>query len=188
MDGQEVRKDEVFPAAWHFSTLRRIYCDMKMVKQAVVLGTLAFALGAVGVRAQMALPAVKAHLYDDNANPRADIAAALKVAKREHKRVLVDFGGDWCGDCQVLDVYFHQPEIQSILDKYYVMVHVSVGHIDKNLDVPMGYGINIKKGVPAVAVLNAQGKVVDANRTGEFENMRNMQSGAVKDFLEKNKG
>ena len=146
------------------------------------------AVGQVAVQAQMALPAVRAHLYDDNANPHAEIAAALQQARAQHKRVLLDFGGDWCGDCQVLDVYFHQPEIQSILQQHYIVVHVSVGHIDKNLDVPMGYGINIKKGVPALAILSAQGKVLDANRTGEFENMRNMNSDAVKEFLEKWQG
>lgn len=155
------------------------------------MGMLALSLAAVGsftAMAQMALPPVKAHLYDDNANPRAEIAAALKQARAEHKRVLLDFGGDWCGDCQVLDVYFHQPEIQSILQKHYVVVHVSVGHIDKNLEVPEGYGINIHKGVPALAILSAQGKVLDANRTGEFENMRTMNSSAVKDFLQKWQG
>ncbi len=161
---------------------------MTFAKQIMAVGTLATAFAvALPSSAQVALPAVKAHLYDDNAYPRADIAAALKQAQREHKRVLVDFGGDWCGDCQVLDVYFHQPAIQSILQQSYVVVHVSVGHVDKNLEVPTGYGIDIKKGVPALAILNAQGKVLDANRTGEFENMRNMNSQAVVDFLNKGK-
>ncbi len=161
---------------------------MNVAKKCIAVGTLATALvatGAVAVQAQMALPAVKAHLYNDDANPHADLAAALKQAQKQHKRVLVDFGGDWCGDCQVLDVYFHQPDIQQILDRHYVVVHVSVGHMDKNLDVPASFGINIKKGVPALAVLDARGKVLDANRTGEFENMRNMNSSAVADFLKK---
>src|SRR5208283_5433645 len=46
------------------------------------------------------------HIYSETANPSGDIAAALAQSKREHKRVLLDFGGDWCGDCQVLDLYF----------------------------------------------------------------------------------
>ena len=159
---------------------------MNLAKKMMSVGTLAAALAvALPLSAQVSLPAVKAHLYDDNANPHADIAAALKQARQQNKRVLVDFGGDWCGDCQVLDVYFHQPQIQSILQQSYVVVHVSVGHIDKNLDVPTGYGINIKKGVPALAILDAHGKVLDANRTGEFENMRNMSSQSVVDFLNK---
>ena len=37
------------------------------------------------------------HIYSDSADPKADIAAALVQARKEHKRVLLDFGGDWCG-------------------------------------------------------------------------------------------
>lgn len=151
----------------------------------------AFALLAItaarptSAHAQMAPPPVKAHIYNDDANPRADIAAALQQARREHKRVIVDFGGDWCGDCQVLDIYFHQSPNRELLEKNYILVHVSVGHIDRNLDIPTGYGVNIKKGVPALAVLNAQGKPVYAQATGEFENMRNMNGSSVTDFLNK---
>ena len=57
------------------------------------------------------------HLYDQNADSKTLIAAGLKQAKAEHKRVLLDFGGDWCGDCQVLDIYFHQPDNVDLLAK-----------------------------------------------------------------------
>ena len=140
---------------------------------------------ASGSFAQMAPPMVKAHIYDDTTDPRKDIAAAVAQARREHKRVIVDFGGDWCGDCQVLDIYFHQPQNKALLDKYYVLVHASVGHIDKNLEIPVGYGVNIKKGVPALAVLDGRGKPVYAQATGEFENIRNMNSSSVTEFLNK---
>src|ERR1700761_7016328 len=70
---------------------------------------------------------VPRHIYSDTANPKAEIAAALTKAQREHKRVLLDFGGDWCGDCQVLDYYMHQSPNKELLDKYYVLVDVNVG-------------------------------------------------------------
>ena len=135
--------------------------------------------------AQMAPPMVKAHIYDETTDPHALIQAGLQQARREHKRVIVDFGGDWCGDCQVLDIYFHQSPNRELMEKNFVLVHVYIGHIDKNLDIPTGYGINIKKGVPALAVLNANGKVVYSQATGEFENMRNMNGSSVTDFLNK---
>ena len=125
------------------------------------------------------------HIYSDSADPRADIAAALKQAKSEHKRVLLDFGGDWCGDCQVLDIYFHQPPNTELLDSNYILVHVWIGHIDHNLEIPEQYGVPIKKGVPALAVLDAKGTVLYSQKTGEFENMRNMDSSSVTAFLEK---
>src|SRR5471030_1700748 len=48
-------------------------------------------------------------IYPDPSQARSDLAAALKTASANHKRVLIDFGGNWCGDCQVLDLYFHDP-------------------------------------------------------------------------------
>jgi len=125
------------------------------------------------------------HIYSETANPAADIAAGLAQAKREHKRVLLDFGGDWCGDCQVLDLYFHQPPNADLLQKNFVLVHVWIGHMDANLDVAARYGVPIARGVPALAVLAADGKVFYAQATGQFSDMRHMQPTSVTEFLEK---
>jgi thiol:disulfide interchange protein len=125
------------------------------------------------------------HIYSETANPKADIAAALAQARREHKRVILDFGGDWCGDCQVLDIYFHRPPNVQLLEKNFVLVHVWIGHMDAHVDVAAKYGVPINKGVPALAVLSPDGKVLYAQKTGEFEDMRHMDPNSVTEFLEK---
>lgn len=125
------------------------------------------------------------HLYSDTADPKADIAAALLQARKEHKRVLLDFGGDWCGDCQVLDIYFHQAPNDELLSRNYVVVHVWIGHIDHNLEYPEKYGVAIHKGVPALAVLDEKGATLYSQKTGEFEDMRHMDASSVTMFLEK---
>ncbi|WP_245536149.1 thioredoxin family protein [Terriglobus roseus] len=130
-------------------------------------------------------PAVKAHLYDDDADPNKQIADGLKQAKKEHKRVILDFGGDWCGDCQVLDIYMHREPNAELLSKNFVVVHISVGHIDKNLEIGDRYGVALHKGVPALAVLDANGKALYAQAGGEFESMRYMQESSVTEFLNK---
>jgi thiol:disulfide interchange protein len=124
------------------------------------------------------------HIYSETANPSSDIAAALAQAKREHKRVLLDFGGDWCGDCQALDIYFHQPPNDALLADHFVLVHVWIGHEDANLDVAKRYGVPIGKGVPALAVLDADGRLLYAQKAGEFEDMRHMEPASVTEFLE----
>jgi thiol:disulfide interchange protein len=125
------------------------------------------------------------HIYSDTAEPERDIAAGIAEAKQEHKRVILDFGGDWCGDCQVLDIYFHQPPNADLLEKNFVLVHVWIGHMDRNLDLAAKYGVPINKGVPALAVLNPDGQVLYSQGTGEFRDMRHMESNSVTDFLEK---
>ena len=130
-------------------------------------------------------PAVKKHLYSAEADPKADIAAALKQAGLEHKRVILDFGGDWCGDCQVLDIYLHQSPNLELFDKNFLLVHVDIGQFDKNLDIAEKYNIPLKKGVPALAVLDADGQLLYSQQAAEFGDMRYMYQNSVTDFLSK---
>jgi thiol:disulfide interchange protein len=133
--------------------------------------------------AQMA-PASQVHIYDVNADAKAEVAAAIKKAHAEHKRVLLDFGGNWCGDCRVLDINFHKPENQELLKKYYVLVDIDIGRMDKNVDLAEQYGVPLKKGVPALSVVDGHGKVLYAQKNGEFEAMRSMDPASVHEFLE----
>ena len=128
-------------------------------------------------------PAVKKHLYSAEADPKAEIASALKQASLERKRVILDFGGDWCGDCQVLDIYFHQSPNLELLDKNFLLVHVDIGRFDKNLDITEKYNVPLKKGVPALAVLDADGKLLYSQQAAEFGDMRYMYPTSVTEFL-----
>jgi thioredoxin 1 len=122
-------------------------------------------------------------IYPEPAQAKTDLANALKQAAATHKRVLIDFGGNWCGDCQVLDIYFHNPENRPILDANYVLVHINIGHMDENLDIAQRYGVPVNKGVPALAVLSDNGKLLFSQKSGEFEAMRRMQANSVTSFL-----
>jgi thioredoxin 1 len=122
-------------------------------------------------------------IYPDPSQARADLAAALKTASATHRRVLIDFGGNWCGDCQVLDIYMHDSQNQPLVESNFVVVHVNVGHIDANLDLAEKYGVPLHKGVPALAVLSDHGALLYSQKNGEFEAMRHMQSSALTQFL-----
>jgi len=131
--------------------------------------------------------AAAAPLYPEVARASADIEAAQQQAAREGKRVLVDFGGDWCTDCKILDINFKRPENAALLASRFVVVHVNVGAkgITDNFPVAERYGIPLKKGVPALAVLDAKGQVLYAQKNGEFESMRSMDPKSVNDFLKR---
>jgi thioredoxin 1 len=122
-------------------------------------------------------------LYPDPGQAKADIAAALKSAAATHRRVLLDFGGNWCGDCKVLDIYMHDEKNKPLVDANFVVVHVNVGHFDANLDIAEQYEIPLKRGVPALAVLSDHGKLLYSQKNGEFEAMRRMESASVTEFL-----
>lgn len=122
-------------------------------------------------------------LYKADANAVQDIRRALATAGQQHKNVLLDFGGNWCIDCHILDNAFHQPRIAPLLNSNYIVVHVDVGKYDKNLDLAKKYHVNLEKGVPSLAVLDAQGKVLYG--TSDFERARMMSEDDVIQFLDK---
>ena len=140
---------------------------LKALCPAIVLAFLGPLLVAAPSATAQVLP--NKNLYSETADPAADISAALTRARAEHKRVLLDFGGNWCGDCQVLDIYYHQSPNAELLDKNFILVHINIGHMDKNVDIAKKYNVPITKGVPALAVLDAHGKLLYAEREKEFE-------------------
>ena len=136
---------------------------------ALVLTLVALTVTPPPQAAAQIIDKVNKNLYSETANPTSDIAAALARARREHKRVLLDFGGNWCGDCQLLDIYYHQSPNAELLAKNFILVHVNIGHMDKNVDVAKKYNVPITKGVPALAVIDANGNLLYSEREKEFE-------------------
>jgi thiol:disulfide interchange protein len=136
----------------------------------------------VGARAQMS-PIPRKQIYPAIEAAPADIRAALAEARRTHKRVILDFGGDWCPDCQVLNIYFHQSPNSELLAKYFILVDVNIGRMDANLEIAHKYRVPLT-GVPALAVVDGDGKVVYA-QSHEFSDMRHLESSALTEFLNK---
>ncbi|MGA3032131.1 MAG: thioredoxin family protein [Terracidiphilus sp.] len=122
-------------------------------------------------------------IYPEPAQARTDVAAALKDAAATHRRVLLDFGGNWCGDCRVLDIYMHDEKNKPLVDANFVVVHINIGRMDANQDIAEQYQVPLGRGVPALAVLSERGKLLYSQKNGEFEAMRRMESSSVTEFL-----
>jgi thioredoxin 1 len=122
-------------------------------------------------------------LYPANADAVAEIREAIAAAGKENKRVLLVFGGNWCSDCHVLDNAFHRPRIAPLLKSNFLVVHVDVGEYTKNLDLAEKYHVDLKKGVPSIAVLNGSGRFLYS--TSEFEKAAILSEEDVIQFLNK---
>lgn len=126
------------------------------------------------------------NLYPSPRAAAADIRAAEARAAKERKRVLVVIGANWCGDCQSLNMAFHSKDLAPLIDASYVVVHINIGDEGKeNHDVAARFGVPIEKGIPSLAVLEPDGKVVFAQKNGEFESADKIGMGDVRAFLEK---
>jgi thioredoxin 1 len=124
-------------------------------------------------------------LYPAPEAAAAEIASALQTARQEHKRVILMFGGNRCIDCHVLDASFHSKDFAPIVEANYLVVHVSIGDGDKNLDIAKKYDTPLEKGVPALAVLDPDGTVVYSQKQGEFESTIKIGPDDVVQFLQK---
>jgi thioredoxin-related protein len=124
-------------------------------------------------------------IYDESADARAEIREALKKAGAEHKRVILVFGANWCYDCRVLDAAFHRGDLAAILAVNYEVVHVDIGKGEKNQDLAKKYEVPLSRGIPGLAVLDSNGKLVYSQKNGEFENARALAPEEFLSFLNK---
>jgi thioredoxin 1 len=130
-------------------------------------------------------PLQNKEIYPASADSGKEIDEAPHSALPTHKRLLLVFGADWCYDCHVLDDAFHSPEIAPTLEKYFEVVHVDIGKEDKNLDLAKKYDVPLDRGVPAIAVLDSDGKLLFSQKHGEFEAARSMATDDILTFLNK---
>jgi hypothetical protein len=108
-------------------------------------------------------------LYDEKADAKAAIDAAVRAAATDSIRVLINWGAiDDPGSKQFADAR-KSPEIAqstpSFFSDEYKVVNVNIGHLDKNLDLAQTYGVKLSAdALPALTVLDESGKVI-ANTT-----------------------
>jgi thioredoxin 1 len=126
------------------------------------------------------------NLYSEPGEAEAELKAGLAKAAKQHKRVILVFGGNWCYDCHVLDTTFRSKEFAPLVDANFVVIHINVGDDMKdNLDIAQRYGVVIDKGVPSLGILEANGTVVYSQKNGEFEDTVKFGPADVRAFLDK---
>ncbi len=124
--------------------------------------------------------------YDATANADVAVNAAFDRARKSGKRVLIDLGGNWCGDCRILAGVMDLPEVHAFLARHYEMVSVDVGRFDRNLQIPARFGFTKRLiGVPTVLIATPTGKLVNSNDVFALADARHMAPQAVVDWLAK---
>ncbi len=126
--------------------------------------------------------------YDEQANADRDVARAKARAKKLHKLLMIDLGGNWCADCRLLTATMEQaPELKAFVEKHYVVVLVDVGRFDKNLQIPAHYGITERLvGVPALLIVDPRtDRLLNPGVVSDIQDARNMTPQALADFIAK---
>lgn len=106
--------------------------------------------------------------FDPARDAAADVAAATAVAKAQHKRVMVDVGGEWCPWCHILDRFVAgNGDVQKLVDANYVWIKVNWSPQNRNESLLSRWPR--VKGYPHLFVLDGDGKLVHSQDTSQLE-------------------
>ncbi|MBD9535706.1 thioredoxin family protein [Stenotrophomonas sp. ATCM1_4] len=106
--------------------------------------------------------------FDPARNPVADLETAKVEAQRGGKRIILDVGGEWCSWCHLLDAFMEgDSEIRRFRDGNYVWMKVNFSEENENTAFLSGYPEI--KGYPHLFVLDAEGKLLHSQFTGDLE-------------------
>ena len=120
--------------------------------------------------------------YPDTSVAQEQVRDAFALAAKTGRKVLLDFGGNWCPDCKMLSGIFALPDAKAWLDSQFVIVPVNVGRINTNLDLAQKYDVTIKA-VPTVIIVTPDGKALNGDGSKALGNARSMSPQAVLDLI-----
>ena len=121
--------------------------------------------------------------YDEKADAKSEIKAALAQTGSSRVPVIIVFGANWCPDCQMLNIAMTRGASAPLLAHDFKIVKVNVGRFDQNLEVAKSYGVPLKKGIPAVVILSPKNDVLYATREGELADARKMGDKGIYEFF-----
>jgi hypothetical protein len=117
--------------------------------------------------APAARPAPKT--YNETADAKAAIDAAVKSAALDEIRVLINWGSNDSEQAAKFAALRRQREFGPLFSDEYKLVFVDVGHGDRNLDVAGKYGASIAPdALPALTILDHTGKVLAQASSRDF--------------------
>jgi thiol-disulfide isomerase/thioredoxin len=116
-------------------------------------------------------------VYDEAADATKDVAAAVERAHKDNKRVLIQWGANWCGWCKWLaGTMKSDGKVAHELLYEYEVVHIDVGQFNKNMDLAKSLGAEFKA-IPYLTILDDSGKALVQQNTEPFEAKINGKDG-----------
>jgi thioredoxin-related protein len=113
-------------------------------------------------------PPIEREKFDPERDPAADLLKAVEQASAEHKRIILDVGGEWCVWCRYMDRFFIlHPELNALKEKNFVWVKVTMD--EKNQNKPFLSGYPAISGYPHFFILDEKGKLLKSQSTAVLE-------------------
>jgi len=124
------------------------------------------------------------HIYNPDADAKANIAAAVERAKAENKNVLLQIGGNWCPWCIKLHGFITaDSQIDSLLNADYLRVMVNYSKENKNNMIMKELGNPQRFGFPVLVVLDGEGKRIHTQDSWFLEKEKSYDREKLMHFL-----
>lgn len=106
-------------------------------------------------------------VYDPARNPFDDGRAALDLASKTNRRVMIEVGGNWCVFCEIFDRYLRENEdVAKAFFSTFVLLRVNVSDENNNREFLSNF--TRVDGYPYIFITENNGKVVYANDMREM--------------------
>ena len=157
-----------------------------MKARTLTANVLAFALLAAAVLAFITIERDKA---TSRPAPEAKVTRyrvdyALRKAKARQRFLMIEFGADWCEDCQALARALQSPTARDYFQNHFEFLDIDIGHSDRNFEAADALGVDLNHGIPAVVLFAPDGTRIGATNDGELEPSRKFSPQQILAFLQ----
>ncbi|ASP38553.1 thiol reductase thioredoxin [Bacterioplanes sanyensis] len=143
------------------------------MKYLICLAALIFSIAATA----------QSYRYNPDADVEALLANSTQLAQQQHKQILIVFGSEWCPDCRSFNKKLAEEPLASTVQQRYIVMHVDIGHWDKNMEFTQRFGDPVGKGIPSIAIIDAQQKLRYVAEGGEFASARHSKVTSINDWF-----
>lgn len=106
-------------------------------------------------------------VYDDKRDPFKDATAAITLAQKTNRNILIEIGGNWCTWCHKMDAFLAKnPKIYQTLHDNYVLLKINVS--DSNDNEAFMKSLPPVEGYPHMYVSTNTGQMLLSKDTAEL--------------------
>ena len=120
-------------------------------------------------------------IFDENEDLDSVFQSALAESEATGKKILVEYGGDWCVWSRRMAKVLMRPEFSSLIEQRFVYVRCFVGPSEDLPDV--GVEFPSFDSVPYFSLMDSDGNILATQATEEFELLWFYRKGKVHAFL-----
>jgi len=107
-------------------------------------------------------------IFDSYADFKTDLSAALEQSSKQNKKVIIEYGGDWCIWSERIYSVLEKPKFKKFIDDNFIFIRCYVGR-----DWESSFSETIEfleiESVPYFSLLDSTGKFIANQETETYE-------------------